>query len=769
MKKTDVNLPLKGMDFLKKLLDSFLFQLALLFSASAVVFRINKTALFHAYDGTYAWQLTKYNGEWSRVFAGTELNPLTGVGDIKYAMNFWCSLPTVISHLVSGAVPDAVLIYTLTGLQFFSSVWFLSATLRFNRCVTVLASWSATIFCLPFFVPEMKGFFGFYSLSGSSPAMLEFLSLLAFITALTFRLSGTAPKQNLVNAGLITALVYWLVFEFPTQFALAVPLLTVCAVYALLTLCKERAQVKSALICGAALSGLLFLPAVFVVGMVLWSPPAFFSEELMNTGTGQDAWKFVSMVAHGPLGLGWANTIVYGLACIGALSNFRNSEKRQRNLAKILIGFMGVILLFGFVVSFLFPAYKGILAQYFEWPLWPLMFLFSSTAAERFFEWVLVTFAPPESDKKSLSKRAVPDKPILAVTARRGPFYVTAGVPCFFLGCVVLFNDPKHAFDYPKPPARTPLVAKIEEKLAIKPGETWKGAAANFCAIRTPGEGLEWHSQLFYDYNFWPSTGNDHRGAGLWWYNIPTLFCYHQCMSPSTYFLTTRLFATDMDRQTRNVVVMSEPDPKLLAMVGVRLFLTDTPANLNGRAGLVGSFAWQPVSNQKTSVPVYLYEINSPNLNGFSPTEIIVRANAWETIKAMKIDEFEPSRQAVVRHSIDKPLVPVQESSLKWNSGGVLEVRAKSQGWSLLVLPLGYSRCLELTNQHGGPLEDNSPTILRVNAGLTGVLFENRLEANVKQRYGPFVNPFGRFSDRIDFAEFLKKDSQPSRKDGAVM
>jgi hypothetical protein len=45
-----------------------------------------------------------------------------------------------------------------------------------------------------------------------------------------------------------------------------------------------------------------------------------------------------------------------------------------------------------------------------------------------------------------------------------------------------------------------------------------------------------------------------------------------------------------------------------------------------------------------------------------------------------------------------------------------------------------------------------------VNAGLTGVLFENRLEVTVKQRYGPFVNPFGRISDRIDFAGFLKKD-----------
>lgn len=746
------------MELLGRLLDSFLFQLAVLFLASLVVFQTNKTALFHAYDGTYAWQLTKYNGEWSRILAGTELNPLTGIGDIKYAMNFWCSLPAGVAYLVSGAVPDAALIYALTGLQFFSSVWFLSATLRFSRLVTVLASWSATIFCLPFFVPAMQGFFGFYSLSGSSPAMIEFLSLLSFITALTFRLSAANPKRNIGTGAVITLLIYWLVFEFPTQFALAVPLLTVCAVYALLALCRGRAQIKSALIYGAAVSALLLPPAVFVVGMVLWSPPAFFSKELMNTGTGQAAWKFVSMVAHGPLGLGWANTIVYGLAWIGALLLLRSGEKRQRILSLILMGFMAAIFLFGIAVTFLFPAYKGILAQYFEWPLWPLMFLFSAAAAERCFKWVPAAFIAPESDKKSARRRAVPIQPPSTVAPTRGSFYVSAGVPCFFLGCVFLFNDPKHSYDYPKPPARTPLVAKMEEKVAIKPGDEWKGAVANFCAIQTPGEGLQWHSQLFYDYNFWPSTGNDHRGAGLWWYNIPTLFCYHQCMSPSTYFLTTRLFATNVDRQTRNVVVISQPDPKLLAMVGVRLFLTDTPANLNGRAKPMGSFAWQPVNSQNTTVTVYLYEITSPNLTGFSPTEIIVKPNAQETVEAMKIAAFEPSLQAVVRSPIDKTLVPVQESELRWNTGGVLEVRAKSEGWSLLVLPLGYSKCLELTSRQGGPEGGTSPTILRVNAGLTGILFEKRLEVSVKQRYGPFANPLGRVLDRVDFAEFLRKD-----------
>jgi hypothetical protein len=736
-----------------RLLGSFLFHVIVLFIASIVIFRVNKSALYYAYDGTYAWQLTKYNREWSSIFAGTELNPLTGIGDIKYAMNLWYSLPAVVSYLFSGPVPDAALIYALSGVQFFASVWFLCATLQLSRFATVLASWSAAIFCLPFFVPAMRGLFGFYSLSGSAPAMIEFIAILAFIAALTLRLSIANPKRNIGLGALITLLIYWLVFEFPTQFALAVPLLTLCSVYALFTLCKKRAQIKVALISAVILAVLLVFPAVFVVGMVLWSPPAFFSKELMNTSTGQEAWKFISMLAHGPLGLGWANTIVFVLAWAGALSTLRTGEPRQRIVAITLIAFTASIAIFGVVVTFLLPSYKGILAQYFEWPLWSFMFLFAAMALERFFERVAAVFARPEHDAKSSSSK----KLLAPVLPRTGGIFMTTGVPVFFLVCVFLFNDPKHASDLPKPPLRTPVVEKLEEKLALKPGDEWKGAVANFCAIRTPGEGLQWHSQLFYDYNLWPSTGNDHRGAGLWWYNIPTLFCYHQCMSPSTYFLTTRLFATDADRQTRNVVVISRPDPRLLAMVGVRFFLTDTPANLDGLATLVGSFAWKPLNNQNAAIPIYFYEIASPNLRGFSPTEMIVEAHAEETIAVMKRSSFDPSRQVIVRRPLDKPLVAVQESQLKWNSGGVLEVKARSEGWSLLVLPLGYSSCLKLTSQSQGQGRNGSPILLRVNSGLTAVLFESHLDITISQQYGPFVNPFGRIKDRMDFGEFLKK------------
>jgi hypothetical protein len=717
----------------------------MLLVASIPIFRINRAAMYFGYDGTYAWQLAKYNREWSGAFAGTELNPLTGLGDIKYAMNFWCSLPTIISYLFSGPSPDAALIYALTGAEFFASVWFLCRSLELGQFSTVLASWLAVVLAFPFFLPIAHGLKGFFNLSGASPAMIEFLAICTLIIALTLRIKISRVKQNILLGLCVIGLIYLLVFEFPTQFTLAVPVLLACVLYSVVTLCHGRSQIRTAVICAAVFGMTLFFPAVFVVGMVLWSPPAFFAKELSNTGVSH--WKFVSMLSHGPLNLGWANTIIYLLAWSGAIIALRTGSRVLRGAAIIFTSLAGSILLFGLTVTFVLSSYKGVFAQYLEWPIWSLMFVFTAVCMDS----ALGRFMSGGSSLLPGARSFLKDRAFPALCGVSG----TICIPILVLGCVLLYNRPEQTQDYPKPPGYTEIVGSLHDSIGLNPGDSWRGCVANFCTERRPVPGIEWDQQRGFDQTFWRSTGNDHRGAGLWWYNIPTLFCYHQCMSPSTYYFVSRMFASPEDRQTRNVTVVSNPDLKMLALAGVRYLLSDIPLQGEGVTPPVGLFPWRLLDGD-ADLSVYLYDVPGSNTRGFSPTEPILVPKARPAIDTMRSAAFDPVRQVVVHKPLDKLLSAARESTMTWKRGGELQVTAQSDGWSLIVLPLGYSTCLRMLDHAKGRSSVGAPTLLRVDASLTAILFERHLDVSIRQSYGPFINPFGRIKDYIEFGGFLK-------------
>jgi hypothetical protein len=312
------------------------------------------------------------------------------------------------------------------------------------------------------------------------------------------------------------------------------------------------------------------------------------------------------------------------------------------------------------------------------------------------------------------------------------------------------------ANDFPKPPAKTPLVDLFEKQLALSPGDAWKGSVANFCAIRFQNGAINWMSQSFYDRHLSFATGNDHRGPGLWWYNIPTLFSYHQCMSPAFYFLVTRLFSNSADVQSRNVVVLTKPKPKLLGLFGVRYFLSDLPANLDAAASPVGVFSWQP-RGMPTALPLYVYEVKNPNLVGFSPTQVLRVDSGNDGITKMEAADFDPQLQVVLHEDVSVQLSRCTESSLRWSKNGA-EVSASSEGWSLLVLPITYSNCLRLLPCDVGPSEPNEAKLIRVNVGMTGVLFNGKLQSTIVQRFGPYTNVFGRLKDYREF-KYLMRNS----------
>ena len=205
-------------------------------------------------------------------------------------------------------------------------------------------------------------------------------------------------------------------------------------------------------------------------------------------------------------------------------------------------------------------------------------------------------------------------------------------------------------------------------------------------------------------------------------------------MTPAFYAFTSRLLSDLRDKQVRSVSVLRRYEPTLLAMLGVRFVVTDAPI-----AG--GMLVSQTQAEQKT---LYLYRVPDTNVGNYSPTEVRGATTATEILTDLGRADFDPNRELFA----DVPggaagLVALKESAVVFD-GVSLHVTASSAGRSVLLLPLEYSRCLDLTAQAG------SAELFRADLLLTGIVFSNELDAKVALRTGPFVNPACRLRDLSD-------------------
>ena len=72
-------------------------------------------------------------------------------------------------------------------------------------------------------------------------------------------------------------------------------------------------------------------------------------------------------------------------------------------------------------------------------------------------------------------------------------------------------------------------------------------------------------------------------------------------------------------------------------------------------------------------------------------------------------------------------------------------LRASSAGRSILLLPVEFSRCLDISDAAGG-----TPRLFGADLLLTGVLFERQLDARISFHTGPFRNSRCRLDDLAD-------------------
>jgi hypothetical protein len=308
-------------------------------------------------------------------------------------------------------------------------------------------------------------------------------------------------------------------------------------------------------------------------------------------------------------------------------------------------------------------------------------------------------------------------------------------------------TPPSNRRDYPFPPARTPIVDKLIELVALFPGEQFRGRVATMTGEQE-GKSFGWFQLVTHDYRRIVALGNDYRTSGLWYYNLPTLFEYSQTMSPAFYRAVTYLLARRDDKQMRNVLVLRQIDPFSLALLGVRYVLTDAPQPAPLRL--------LATETTFSSEMVYLYEVPGANL-GLSGALEVTRVGSFErALTAIANRAFDPERTALLieqdnEEAIPTPLTRVVAASVRIVPGG-MAVSARSDGAALLVLPVEFSWCLIVTSHLPG-----APRLVRVNGLETGLLFSHRVEVTVQYFTGPFKNAYCRLRDAQEFTKLLKR------------
>jgi hypothetical protein len=146
-----------------------------------------------------------------------------------------------------------------------------------------------------------------------------------------------------------------------------------------------------------------------------------------------------------------------------------------------------------------------------------------------------------------------------------------------------------------------------------------------------------------------------------------------------------------------------------------------------------------------------MHEIPDINLGNYSPTEVMTVRSAAEMIAALAAPNFDFTRQAVLSTEIRDHLVPARDMKLSVIRGG-LHVSGRSDGTSLVALPLQYSNCLRA--------HDDRARLVRANLIMTGIIFSGAIDTDISFDYGIF-SPGCRRGDFADMKQLGIKLAGP--------
>ena len=684
---------------------------------SILVFAINADVLFLRWDGTAHLTEAANQFRWGGPLLSFHLDPLRANGDLSY-INQYRLLPSMmLGYWLGGPEIARPVSAAVSAIMYFAAIL---ANLRlsgFGRSYSVIAAWAVCILLLPYWVPPPT----FIRAWGNLTLLPGFAAgLLAASLFLRIGSPERSMGRDILDSAVIWFGLAWCAVATP---AVAVIVGPVVAGFGIVRLaCLKSADRKRPAIFAACIAVALLPFAFHALEVHAYSKSSFFSAEMEVLKTGiRQASFFIYIHGEGSLVGEWIVMIApFGAALAALVSTGALRRIAVAYLAMYAVIF-GLVGLFGlFDIGWTGPplAYIDltIVPLHVAFALAPLIFALRAAAAfgERFAP-VRRILAPVESHTGVALAAAGWILLPLALLHVRTPAYLEHG-------------------PWPWPQKITPLVAFLDSKIGLLSDPQFRGRVVSMAGLR--GDTRPFTSQHEFETQLLLKTGNDHRANGLWFFGIPTLNSSSHLTSPFFQAVASRLLSAPGVEAVRAHLTFSKFDARLMAAYGTRYAISQTV--LPG-AHFVGRYG-------SGTDPLDLYEIDNPNLGGYSALSV-ERVPDMRTALARLADPgFDPSTRAVVHEDVPSGLVQMTSSRLSF-APDLTTFEARSDGSSLALLPLDFSRCYEFSFRSSGAFP---PRVLRANVSQTAILFDRDVEADIRLRFGVFTNPGCRLHDLFD-------------------
>jgi len=733
--------PLSVRSLTRLALHPFAINLASFFILSLVAFRGNAPYLFYAYDGQFEVSLVILDSLFVPPQIGLTNNYVQGLGNVWFAISPKIFLEYFLSLSRAGEFTNFALAYAVSATELFAGSFLLARMIGVSRPAALIAAWALPLLTFQFVGwPLIWNIFRYFPHNATVAAI-------SAITAGLLLLIGVSPLRKAVILGVVTfCAIAYMVIGAPTLLVLAAPQFAMFGLVSLVAAAQRRRlfaplAVMSAIVLLCVVTGFAF----FIQGLTAFTAANFFRDLSIRP-----AYLFeASLLLWNPVTPRFF-TIERTFLLLGLLGGFWVTLRGSGTLRLAAIAFVctGSLYLAVGILHAYHPFWFGPSPLYFENFLLPYYSIFAAVLC-------------------------VQPAHVLAAAMRKGCCEMSPRAARAFAGLVAVsiaalpwlhVSEQRRTvgrtlppYDTPYPQLSTPITAILKQEIALKAGEPFRGRVATLTGrifgpsmnvdLRLPAlADVTNHLAMF-------ATGNIHTAAGLWQDSIPTLLEYNPLMTPA-YFVFCRFFFTEpIDQQWRNTVMMRRIDPRLLAATGVRFIVTDAPfeGSARLRQTLDVPVREETLNRMGVRYPVasftlYLYEVPSVNVGQYSPTEIVTSPTASRMLDLLAQPSTDLARTVVTSETIDETLVPAHLSRFLVNRGS-LAVKAASSGWSVLLLPVEYSRCLRLRAK--GPDADKA-RLFRANLLLTAVLFKDQLDADITYHTGPFVNSRCRLEDARD-------------------
>ncbi len=327
-------------------------------------------------------------------------------------------------------------------------------------------------------------------------------------------------------------------------------------------------------------------------------------------------------------------------------------------------------------------------------------------------------------------------------------------VAVILLAPVVIFAMHKNVFiAFPSgPDSRVSGVARmglqtnlltdyLTKRAALTPESEFRGYVDDFYR-RNPAK-RDLNDELIANwFHNWHYYGTGQKIFSWNVFDLPTVSQYSPYIKPLYFAFFSRLLNEPTDKHVVNYLTISRPNARILALMGVRLLVSDI-ADLNLGPEVKHVFAWDKF---------HVYELAQANLGQYSPTQVVEIASAQESLDHLARDAFDPMRQVLVAK--DEALDPLQKAAharLTLERGG-FRVEARSGGKSLLVLPVQYSHCFDVSIASG----DGNARLLRANLTQTGLLFDRQVSVHARLRQVPLGSANCQKQDLDDSMRLLR-------------